>query len=308
MKNLRSRHRITRIMFALIGLLMLLTAGSGLTTDSVQAQTSGVCRHIVVRGETLFRIGLRYGVSVYAIAEVNNIYNINLIFPGQALLIPTTNCGYTPPAGRPIPTTTGGVGNQVYTVVSGDTLARISQRFGVTVSDLVIANNISALSMIFVGQQLIIPARRYTGVYYPTLVPGATQQPQIVPTAQGTPVRPANCGTGFHQINCWPTFGGNFDYNSIATEPAITVWKTCVAESTDGVQVCSKTGLGYFGATQPALPAGWSLSGNILFTTEANLAAVQAHPSFAAIQNWVRLQGYTSLIVFTSANSDVVPL
>lgn len=300
MKNLRS----TRIVIALLSLLMLLSAGGALTS-SAQAQTSGVCKHVVVRGETLFRIGLRYGVSVYAIAEVNNIYNINLIFPGQALLIPTTNCGYTPPAVTPVPTTTGNVSSQVYTVQSGDTLARISQRFGVTVSDLVIANNISAISTIFVGQQLIIPVRRSTG-YYPTLVPGATQQ--IIPTAQGTPARPANCGTGFHQINCWPTFGGSFDYNSIATEPAITVWKTCIAESTDGVQVCSKTGLGYFGATQPGLPAGWSLSGNILFTTEANLAAVQAHPSFAAIQNWVRLQGYTTLIVFTSANSDVVPL
>lgn len=300
MKNLR----LIRIVMALFGLLLLLTAGSVLTS-SAQAQTSGVCRHVVVRGETLYRIGLRYGVSVYAIAEVNNIYNINLIFPGQALLIPTTNCGYTPPAVTPVPTTIGGVSSQTYTVQSGDTLARISQRFGVTVSDLVIANNISAISTIFVGQQLIIPVRRSTG-YYPTLVPGATQQ--IIATAQGTPTRPANCGTGFHQINCWPTFGGNFDYNSIATEPAITVWKTCIAESTDGVQVCSKTGLGYFGATQPGLPAGWSLSGNILFTTEANLAAVQAHPSFAAIQNWVRLQGYTTLIVFTSANSDVVPL
>lgn len=295
MKNLRSK----RIIVVLLGLFMLLTAG-------VQAQTSGVCRHVVSRGETLFRIGLRYGVSVYAIAEVNNIYNINLIFPGQALLIPTTNCGYTAPVVTVVPGSTAVASGEVYTVQAGDTLASISRRYSVTVSDLVIANNISAISMIQVGQQLIIPTRRYTSYYSAT--PSYYPTSQIIATAQGTPSLPANCGLGFHQINCWPTFGGNSDYNSIATEPAITVWKTCVAESTDGVQVCSKTGLGYFGATQPALPAGWSLSGNVLFTDEANLAAVQANSSFAAIQNWVRLQGYTSLIVFTAANSDIVPL
>lgn len=45
--------------------------------------------HIVQRGETLYSIAARYGVSVWEIARLNGIWNINLIFIGQRLCIPT---------------------------------------------------------------------------------------------------------------------------------------------------------------------------------------------------------------------------
>ena len=45
-------------------------------------------RHVVQLGENLFRIGLRYGVSMDAIMRANNIYYPNLIFAGQVLTIP----------------------------------------------------------------------------------------------------------------------------------------------------------------------------------------------------------------------------
>lgn len=48
------------------------------------------CRwqHLVVSGENLYRISLHYGVSMYAIAQANNITNLNLIYTGQTLCIP----------------------------------------------------------------------------------------------------------------------------------------------------------------------------------------------------------------------------
>lgn len=48
------------------------------------------CRayHTVTWGDTLYRIGAWYGVSPWAIAQVNNIYNLNLIYRGQTLCIP----------------------------------------------------------------------------------------------------------------------------------------------------------------------------------------------------------------------------
>jgi LysM repeat protein len=48
------------------------------------------CRafHTVQPGETLFRISLQYGVSMWAIAEANNILNLNFIRAGQVLCIP----------------------------------------------------------------------------------------------------------------------------------------------------------------------------------------------------------------------------
>lgn len=48
------------------------------------------CRyyHTVRWGENLFRISLRYGVSMWTIAEANRIYNLNYIWAGQVLCIP----------------------------------------------------------------------------------------------------------------------------------------------------------------------------------------------------------------------------
>lgn len=48
------------------------------------------CRwhHTVVWGENLYRISLRYGVSMWVIAEANSIYNLHYIRAGQVLCIP----------------------------------------------------------------------------------------------------------------------------------------------------------------------------------------------------------------------------
>jgi len=44
--------------------------------------------YVVQPGDNLFRLALRYGTTIYAIANANNIANINLIFVGQRLVIP----------------------------------------------------------------------------------------------------------------------------------------------------------------------------------------------------------------------------
>lgn len=62
--------------------------------------------HIVQRGETLYRIGLRYGVSQTIIAQVNNLTNPNRIYAGQRLCIPSNNQPppTTPPPAGTVPT------------------------------------------------------------------------------------------------------------------------------------------------------------------------------------------------------------
>ena len=53
-------------------------------------EPSSDCRwyHTIVWGENLYRISLRYGVSMWAIAEANSIFNLNYIRAGQVLCIP----------------------------------------------------------------------------------------------------------------------------------------------------------------------------------------------------------------------------
>jgi LysM repeat protein len=44
--------------------------------------------HVVQPGETLFSIARRYGTTVWAIAMANHLYNPNVIYAGQTLVIP----------------------------------------------------------------------------------------------------------------------------------------------------------------------------------------------------------------------------
>ncbi len=51
-------------------------------------------RHVVSRGETLTSIAYYYGVSPWALANANGIYNLNRIYVGQVLRIPSWDQGY----------------------------------------------------------------------------------------------------------------------------------------------------------------------------------------------------------------------
>lgn len=67
-----------------------LALGGLLAAPAANAQTTQNCqaRHTVQRGETLFRIGLRYNVAWSRIATANGITTPNRIFAGQVLCIP----------------------------------------------------------------------------------------------------------------------------------------------------------------------------------------------------------------------------
>ncbi len=60
-------------------------------SNQPQAETLPVTegeRHVVSYGESLSGIANRYGVSMLAITQANNIYDVNTIFVGQELIIP----------------------------------------------------------------------------------------------------------------------------------------------------------------------------------------------------------------------------
>jgi N-acetylmuramoyl-L-alanine amidase len=67
---------------------------------------------------------------------------------------PSDGSVYAPP-----PPTSGGqyAGARTHLVVSGDTLAKIAQRYGVNMYAIAAANNITNINLIYRGQRLIIP-------------------------------------------------------------------------------------------------------------------------------------------------------
>ncbi len=56
-------------------------------------EAAGSTLHLVVPGDTLFKIAVHYGLSTHAVAQANNIENYDLVFTGQTLIIPSSSAG-----------------------------------------------------------------------------------------------------------------------------------------------------------------------------------------------------------------------
>ncbi|HIT36929.1 MAG TPA: LysM peptidoglycan-binding domain-containing protein [Candidatus Onthousia faecipullorum] len=106
-----------------------------INTDTTSEETV----YTVVSGDTLSGIASRYGTTYQRLAEYNGISNPNLIYPGQQIRIPGSS-----QSSNPI----------YYTVVTGDNLTKIANRYGTTVNRLVAWNNISNPNLIYPGQKL----------------------------------------------------------------------------------------------------------------------------------------------------------
>ena len=110
----------------------------------------------VQSGDTLLRIGAKFGVSASLIQSHNGITNPRLIRVGQLIKIPTsassaavTEAAAPAPAPEPEPKT--------YRVASGDSLWGIARKFGVSSSALAALNGITNANLIRIGQLLQIP-------------------------------------------------------------------------------------------------------------------------------------------------------
>jgi LysM repeat protein len=120
-------------------------------------------RYEVQRGDTLSSIARHFGVTVMQLVEANRLTD-DRIFPGQKLVIP----GYTPTPPQPeaeiveaeptLPFVAPPSDQYfVHTVTRGDTLSGIAKRYGVTVRDLVEANQVEPSDMLHLGQHLLVP-------------------------------------------------------------------------------------------------------------------------------------------------------
>ncbi len=99
--------------------------------------------HVVRRGDTLWDLSRRHGVSYKRLASWNGLSPRDTLRPGQKLVIWTPNPGNTTRVSMNQPITPPDTRARVdtrsslhYRVKKGDSLARIAQRFNVTVADL----------------------------------------------------------------------------------------------------------------------------------------------------------------------------
>lgn len=127
------------------------------TKPATPAPSSSATTYTVKSGDSLSKIGAAHKVSVADLKKWNNLKS-DLIFVGQKLAIQGSAAAPSQPAqptqptqpsqpSQPTPSTT------TYTVVSGDSLSKIGNKFKVSVADLKKWNNLKS-DLIFVGQKL----------------------------------------------------------------------------------------------------------------------------------------------------------
>jgi LysM repeat protein len=117
---------------------------------------SGYITHVVQPGETLNSIAARYGTTVQAISQANNITNPNQIYAGQKLKIPTSGSSTGSTTGTP--GTTSGCRIR-HTVKQGEWVWQIARDYGVSPYEILAANGmtVQTANTIYPGMVLCIP-------------------------------------------------------------------------------------------------------------------------------------------------------
>ncbi len=109
--------------------------------------------HKVLNGETLDSISLIYKISQKEIADINNINNINFIYPGQILTIPLDNQEALNPTNEK---TAVSENPSIHVISRGDTLIGIAKKYGIKVETLIKLNKITEPKNLNIGSKLYI--------------------------------------------------------------------------------------------------------------------------------------------------------
>lgn len=113
----------------------------------------GDCWYHVRAGDTLYDIARQHGTTVSAIASVNNLYDLNVIYVGQKLHIP--DCNGQDGTGNPTYPPDNSKCTK-YAVKPYDTLYGIAIATGDTVSGIASRNNLVNPNWIYAGQWLTV--------------------------------------------------------------------------------------------------------------------------------------------------------
>jgi len=122
-------------------------------------------RHIVKRGETLASIAKHYDTTVASIRATNGLNTKSVLRPNQSLLIGVAAIEPTTLPNNPMLPSSKGTYRLTYTVRRGDSLARIADRFNVSIAAIAEWNDVDPGDVLRPGRRLVLhlPASRATG-------------------------------------------------------------------------------------------------------------------------------------------------
>jgi LysM repeat protein len=178
--------------------LLINTALLILVTTMTTAQEQGAARteeyvtHIVQSGESLYSIAMRYGVTMGDIAEANELTNWIYLTVGQELIIPGLESPGESVEEEVVENPLVAGAPEIHIVAPGETLASIANRYGITVADLLKANNIANPDLIYRGQELSVWTTESVEIAEPVeeTLPDLDLARQI--NLGATPIVPAN--------------------------------------------------------------------------------------------------------------------
>lgn len=162
----------------------------GALATSTVATTAAPALHAVEPGDTVSSIAQRFGLSTASVLALNGLSWQSTIFPGQVLTLTTAPMKTSAPP--PARTQSGR-----YTIVKGDTVSAIAERFGVSTRAILSVNGLDRASIIYPGQTVTIPGREPMAQPVPAPIVGvALDAPRMpAPPAGAAPAaesRPAS--------------------------------------------------------------------------------------------------------------------
>ncbi|MDR3189866.1 MAG: LysM peptidoglycan-binding domain-containing protein [Lactobacillaceae bacterium] len=159
---------------------------------SVYAASGTTGSYTVEAGDTLSSISGATGISVEDLAAKNNLADSNFLLVGQQLSISNQATTAAPEATPEVTTPTGlAADGLTYTVQAGDSLSKIAEYTGVTVSNLVGYNGLgSDETLILVGQVLQLQAPQVEAPA-PAAEPESSAAPEVQAPASTAPVEAA---------------------------------------------------------------------------------------------------------------------
>jgi len=125
--------------------------------------------HRVSRGQTLSSIARHYHVSVRQLMAVNSLHSKHRIYVGQRLRLPQHG-GSTMVATASLDSTkkkkvsVDSLEDGLYTVRKGDSIHKISKRFGISQGQILALNDLNRVNRIYPGQVLRLTASEDTSV------------------------------------------------------------------------------------------------------------------------------------------------
>jgi len=145
---LTNRHRLS------IGQRLIIPANkaavaqtsSSSSSNKGSKKTTGTGTYTVRRGDTLGKLAAKFNMTIDQIRRLNGLKNPHRIYPGQKLKVSSAHAS------------SGGGLFKEHTVKKGENLSYLAQKYGVSISAIMSANNLSSKHVLKIGQSLLIPS------------------------------------------------------------------------------------------------------------------------------------------------------